>query len=204
MKQTLKKAAMFGLDARIALAIFGALSVISGAALYRAIQNAQATALIADLNEIGKAWESYYLDTGSQLPRASENTTDDAFYYLISNNLIVDPGLSGWKGPYLSYEPLGGFIKHPKYNAVSFFTLGGSLAWGGIADWTGGKCTSGVTCSNYIMINGVASESLLTTVDEILDDSDGAAAGGFRWYFVNDASLYRVFMKYGPIKNPND
>ena len=33
-----KKAAMFGLDARIALAIFGALSVISGAALYSAIQ----------------------------------------------------------------------------------------------------------------------------------------------------------------------
>lgn len=32
------KGAMFGLDARIALAIFGALSVISGAALYSAIQ----------------------------------------------------------------------------------------------------------------------------------------------------------------------
>lgn len=35
-----KKAAMFGLDARIALVIFGALSVISGAALYSAIGNA--------------------------------------------------------------------------------------------------------------------------------------------------------------------
>lgn len=32
----MKKGAMFGLDARIALAIFGALSVISGAALYSA------------------------------------------------------------------------------------------------------------------------------------------------------------------------
>ena len=36
----LNKGAMFGLDARIALAIFGALSVISGAALYSTIQEA--------------------------------------------------------------------------------------------------------------------------------------------------------------------
>ncbi len=40
----IKKAAMFGLDARIALVIFGALSVISGAALYSAIQQAKTTA----------------------------------------------------------------------------------------------------------------------------------------------------------------
>tara|TARA_Y100001960_G_scaffold319101_1_gene389950 strand:- start:3597 stop:3728 length:132 start_codon:yes stop_codon:yes gene_type:complete len=42
MKILTKKAAMFGLDARIALAIFGALSVISGAVLYSAIQDAKA------------------------------------------------------------------------------------------------------------------------------------------------------------------
>jgi hypothetical protein len=34
----MKKGAMFGLDARIALAIFGALSVISGASLYSEIK----------------------------------------------------------------------------------------------------------------------------------------------------------------------
>ena len=38
---SLKKGAMFGLDARIALAIFGALSVISGAALYSAIKESK-------------------------------------------------------------------------------------------------------------------------------------------------------------------
>lgn len=41
----LRKAAMFGLDARIALAIFGALSVISGAVLYSAIKQAKTEAL---------------------------------------------------------------------------------------------------------------------------------------------------------------
>ncbi len=43
MHKQLNKGAMFGLDARIALAIFGALSVISGAALYSAIKQAKVT-----------------------------------------------------------------------------------------------------------------------------------------------------------------
>ncbi|HAG52695.1 MAG TPA: hypothetical protein DCL21_02800 [Alphaproteobacteria bacterium] len=64
-----QKGAMFGLDARIALAIFGALSVISGAALYSAIQNAKAISLLTELQEVGKATESYYLDTGSYPPK---------------------------------------------------------------------------------------------------------------------------------------
>ena len=43
----LKKGAMFGLDARISLAIFGALSVISGAALYSAIQDSKSVSQVA-------------------------------------------------------------------------------------------------------------------------------------------------------------
>tara|TARA_Y100000590_G_scaffold312511_1_gene353198 strand:- start:819 stop:1040 length:222 start_codon:yes stop_codon:yes gene_type:complete len=65
----LNKGAMFGLDARIALAIFGALSVISGAALYSAIQEARVTQLITSLNEIGKAYEAYILDTGAEIEK---------------------------------------------------------------------------------------------------------------------------------------
>lgn len=41
----MKKGAIFGLDARIALAILGALYVISGAALYSAIQESKTTKL---------------------------------------------------------------------------------------------------------------------------------------------------------------
>tara|TARA_Y100001960_G_scaffold333703_1_gene440401 strand:+ start:58 stop:294 length:237 start_codon:yes stop_codon:yes gene_type:complete len=63
-----KKAAMFGLDARIALAIFGTLSVISGAALYSAIQDAKAMALLTEMREVTKAWEQFYLDTGAEKP----------------------------------------------------------------------------------------------------------------------------------------
>ena len=47
--------AMFGLDARIALAIFGALSVIVGATLYNTIQHTKVITLHQEFVEIEKA-----------------------------------------------------------------------------------------------------------------------------------------------------
>tara|TARA_Y100001960_G_C14719405_1_gene851536 strand:- start:93 stop:659 length:567 start_codon:yes stop_codon:yes gene_type:complete len=93
----LKKAAMFGLDARIALAIFGALSVISGAALYSAIQQSKATAVLAEFREIEKAVEQYYLDTGTIMPYFDARD-------LSVLALINEPsGVTNWNGPYLPF-----------------------------------------------------------------------------------------------------
>jgi type II secretory pathway pseudopilin PulG len=96
-EQSIKKGAMFGLDARIALAIFGALSVISGAALYSAIQDAKMTSMYTSLKEIEKAIEHFYLETGYKefaniydIHRLLENPSSDA--------------VSGWNGPYISGE----------------------------------------------------------------------------------------------------
>jgi type II secretory pathway pseudopilin PulG len=91
-----KKGAMFGLDARIALAIFGALSVISGAALYSAIQQSRVTATITEVSEITKAIEQYILDTGEDLDVSVATTL--AYGELMASSKV------GWKGPYLSYE----------------------------------------------------------------------------------------------------
>ncbi|MCP4355234.1 MAG: hypothetical protein GY793_06305 [Proteobacteria bacterium] len=52
------KGAMFGLDARVALAIFGALSVITGAALYSAISAAKGARYSHFFNELVKATEA--------------------------------------------------------------------------------------------------------------------------------------------------
>ena len=92
------KGAMFGLDARIALAIFGALSVISGAALYSAIQEARTVAFLAKLTEVEKAVEQYLLDTGSVPPLNAH--TGNVFLDVTE---LVSSSVTGWNGPYLSY-----------------------------------------------------------------------------------------------------
>ena len=113
-----KRGAMFGLDARIALAIFGALSVISGAALYSAIQHSKVVALITESNEIVKAIEAYRLDTGVDLETATS-------LMLEMKHLWEDSGVAGWNGPYyqgsIDTDSSGqGRVDHPLYD---WFTI---------------------------------------------------------------------------------
>jgi type II secretory pathway pseudopilin PulG len=201
----LKKAAMFGLDARIALAIFGALSVISGAALYSAISNSKATALLADMQEVGKAWEQYYLDTGFNLPPISTDSTTPQFSMLKSHNLVVDESVNNWNGPYLPYASTGDHLEYPLYNRIYIYRLDDNV-WGGTDDWVTGnaKCTSGERCFIWIHTNKIKSLSLITSIDRKVDNADGSSAGNFRWYNMNDGYDYQIWLKYAPTINPLD
>ena len=57
-----QRGAMFGLDARIALAIFGGLSVVAGAAIISAITETGASALATELDNIQKGYVHYVLE----------------------------------------------------------------------------------------------------------------------------------------------
>lgn len=92
----IKTGAMFGLDARIALAIFGAISIITGAMLYNAMQIAKAEALRTNLEELGKAFTAYKLDTQTYFPYR-----DGVFIDKLGRNLFKNcVSAANWKGPY--------------------------------------------------------------------------------------------------------
>lgn len=191
-----KKAAMFGLDARIALAIFGALSVISGASLYSAIQDAKAMALIVELKEVGKAWEQFYLDTGVNISRIDPNVGDAEYDILKSNELIADPGITGWNGPYLSYDAHTSYINYPQ--GLHIKLMMGKDADGWDESWNGG-CKDDSYCNIYIMVNGITNESLVNKIDEIIDGGDGATSGDVR--FFNGIYDWVIFLKNNIISN---
>ena len=90
-----KKGAMFGLDARIALAIFGALSVISGAALYSAIQESKLVSIVTEMQELHKSYIAYNLDVGSM------DTYSNTFL-LIERLVDNSNNAANWSGPYTS------------------------------------------------------------------------------------------------------
>lgn len=101
-----KRGAMFGLDARIALAIFGALSVISGASLYSAIQESKITSLYVQIKEFEKAIESFMLDTGRKI------SSDASWVYLSEvasgKEKLTANVINGWNGPYMPGETFAG------------------------------------------------------------------------------------------------
>jgi type II secretory pathway pseudopilin PulG len=179
----MKKGAMFGLDARIALAIFGALSVISGAALYSAIQNAHTEKLRQQLNEIVKATEAYYLDTGIQLPYPSSRP-------ILIGNLVKNYDIvAGWQGPYLSYESaFDSSIVNSILDIPASLTKEIKMVVAKSSTWPSGSmwCTVGdLDCSQWITINGTASAdftALFNRLDSLIDGGDGDKAGNMRMY----------------------
>lgn len=155
------KGAMFGLDARIALAIFGALSVISGAALFSAIQESKVTYLVAEYSEIDKAIESYLLDTGSYIPFSSVSGLQSDGY-LATDELITSSN-SLWKGPYMPYENDGSddsYISHTIYGRVYLFAANSSSNWTNPTLSSNTCKKSSSSCNIYKCIYGVAGVSV--------------------------------------------
>tara|TARA_Y100001960_G_scaffold305862_1_gene360440 strand:+ start:956 stop:1546 length:591 start_codon:yes stop_codon:yes gene_type:complete len=173
------KAAMFGLDARIALAIFGALSVISGAALYSAIQQSKVTALVTEMTEIGKAVEQYYLDTGQLLPIVSVAGNTRNVWELVENTASI----TGWNGPYLTYKKGSDNTQlvHPVYGPIKVFSTR-TTTW---ADFTGAsiEClTSKLACDIWVVFHDI-NDSLMSAVETYLDDTSAPGTTNFEGKF---------------------
>jgi type II secretory pathway pseudopilin PulG len=190
----IKNGAMFGLDARISLAIFGALSVISGAALYSAIQEAKITQTISDLKENTKALEAFYLDVGGIPDLYSSNS-----YLAKSAQLVTDTNKNGWKGPYSSLKDHhGNNLRHPNGNDFHITYVKDSIDWD--------IPSSSVACDNtdpcfawsrvYDHSNSYSTE-LKNAIDKKLDNSDGASKGSFRWNATS------INLKGITVPNPN-
>jgi hypothetical protein len=195
---SLKKAAMFGLDARIALAIFGALSVISGAALYSAIQNAKMVSLYNEFKETTKAWEQYYLDVGSTI------TLDVTGYYRLTDLINKPSGVVNWNGPYLSNEIIFSGLKSNIDKDLRYdLLIMNSENWSSTSSPT--LCKISESCYLWLRI------ATNTTIENVLDfeeftdstrsvlDSD---KGDVRW-INSSGDNYYIYIKMGAINNPN-
>ena len=192
-----KKGAMFGLDARIALAIFGALSVISGAALYSAIKESRMTSIYQDMLEVGKANEAYYLDTGNQLAEKTSYPSELKVINLIANN----DNESGWSGPYIGYAEDSArqySLNYTKYGLnlnIYFYQKRGS-------DWTSNEACLVNDCYEWILLDAETqaerdfNKNLYLYLEEKFDSNDGDDNGLAR---TNDTSTYRqLFIKLKP------
>ena len=209
----MNKGAMFGLDARIALAIFGALSVISGAALYSAIQESKVTALLVDMQELAKAYESYLIDTGSELP------TNDVLNH--NSAVLVNPSIlpkDGYKGPYISYPtgkestaPHDMYVNYSQYNAILFFSrlksgdFPSSSTLNNII--TTYKCTDSSNCSMYVSLRAATadiSNSILKSLDILIDGTDSRLTGNFKYVYDTGSTLVYTYYKVRPVTDISD
>jgi type II secretory pathway pseudopilin PulG len=191
-----KKGAMFGLDARIALAIFGALSVISGAALYSAIQESRLTATQTGMQEIIKAYESLYLDTGS-LRTMSDKTMFNA------NDLITDNSEPGWSGPYIdgSINTNGPDVFLENTNIPDGYDL--RIRNVKTVNWEPADLWGVIGCANStdscVLSLQIKNNDIDDSFGKLMDDrfDDGVAnTGSIRYGSITGVSSYIYFMGF--------
>jgi type II secretory pathway pseudopilin PulG len=181
-----KKGAMFGLDARIALAIFGALSVISGAALYSAIQEAKVVKVLTIFNEFEKSLTAYLLDTGSDIQNHESVPQEKVTLELLES------AKAGWKGPYLSAEKdavQDHFLRPSDTGLIFWAYFISGEDWGNTTSSAGTTCTSGKTCYYFLKTHlnaefGDNAAAMAAILDERIDGGDGYDKGKLRinWY----------------------
>lgn len=171
-----QRGAMFGLDARIALAIFALLGVVTTAVIYKAIQQVKVTAIINQANEINTAITTFMLDTGANLTAVSQ---------IVTVGDLKTSTLPGWKGPYTSLDDTTGtglalFVPVTQTNATV-------RKWGNTGP---GTLCVGSPCYYWTRIPGVTNTSIQTAIDEQIDGGDGGTAGLF-WYGVTGLLQFR-------------
>ena len=198
MKFQINKGAMFGLDARIALAIFGALSVISGAALYSAIKTAKSETYRQYFEEMTKASEQYYLDNGKPLPQHTDSIT-----VYVSDLVNNREGLSTWNGPYVTGSTTGTYyindstVDSADPLAHTILHLYKKSDW---ADTTIHQtCTIGnADCAEFLgfYVSNTTAEVKLQKVfdnlDDLVDGGDGCGTGNVRCLDFAPAGQYAV------------
>jgi type II secretory pathway pseudopilin PulG len=182
-----KKAAMFGLDARIALTIFGALSIISGATLYNVMQNIKANQWQQYFANLVKASEAYYLDHGR--PISQQNATNAYIARLVNNN---EPS-NLWKGPYITNftqkapNAITGDLNKTIYADSRTYIILSPISKWSRSDAPESCTTNDTDCAEYFRLHcgfdlgGVENlKNLFPLLDKLVDNSDGETSGKVR------------------------
>lgn len=169
-----QRGAMFGLDARVALAIFGGLSVIAGAAVFSSVRETNVTSLLAEFDNISKGYINFTFDTGVDVPMGAGAT-------LGFQNLFTDAnGTLSWQGPYITRST----TDHPVFGVYELEEARIAL---GTAEstWLPGSetaCTGagGEVCGAWLTLTQVPCE-IAGNLDTRIDGSISGNSGNFRF-----------------------
>ncbi len=175
--------AIFGLDARIALAIFGVISVVAGVAIVVNMDSVRGKSLAQELNETGQAVESLVTDLNTDLfPALTQPSEKNAFTALFDNSVLTEEGnlRSRWLGPYIKFTS----TEHPRYSTMVLQPRQ--------ADHTV-LCSPGSDCYLWIVYSNVKL-NIAEEANNIIDnpnEQNPSANGRLQWTADRDsAALY--------------
>lgn len=141
-----QRGAMFGIDARLALVVFGLLAVIAGYVAFGRLEMARQAALVGELQQLELAVQNFSADMGTFYPFAlNKELTEDTSTDLSAlwDKTMVAPGFqTRWNGPYIARESL---------KSRDYGTWGVFYAQNNRAD----ECTEQAHCAVWLSLSNV-------------------------------------------------
>lgn len=174
-----QRGALFGLDARIALAVFSLLAVITGAAMVLNLNESRAKGLTGELVETAKALEVFHQDVQADIFAVlSEPSEARAFQALYDNSVITeaDNRRARWNGPYIRASN----NRNPNFGTMSLQKRG--------ADHTK-PCDAETLCFLWLVYDAVKPQ-IVREANEIVDGVAEPApevSGRVQWSQSDDA-----------------
>lgn len=98
-----QRGALFGIDARLMLAIFSGLTVVAGASVGGILSSSKVTGLSKDINTYRNAVESIQHDLGNNIHSITSSSASKNFIALfeLDNTYLDTPRQKKWLGPYI-------------------------------------------------------------------------------------------------------
>jgi type II secretory pathway pseudopilin PulG len=162
--QTHQRGAMFGLDARVALMIFGILAVIAGYVGFGRIESAKQVALVAELQAFEMAIANYQADLGTFMLFTLDKPIDDTnsaedIAALWDITKVKENFRKRWNGPYIAREDR----KSREYGNYGVFYSQSDRQ---------NYCTAQSECAIWLTLNRVPA-ACWREVNQIIDEAGG-------------------------------
>lgn len=154
-----QRGAMFGLDARITLAIFSGLSVLAGYTVTTNLDYITGGALTDELKNVSNAIDGYHHDLKQDIFKTLISPTSKNAVKALFDSEAINPGRfrSRWLGPYVEYSS----TNHHKYGEMRLEKR--------THKFTETCQSSSRTCYLYLSLKHVP----LGTLEKVNDDYDG-------------------------------
>lgn len=185
---TNQRGAMFGMDARIALIIFAAISTIGGGYALTSLSKMNGQATVREMEQLSIAIEGIHQDLKEDLHSTLTVSNDtNAFAALYNKAVLTATYQNKWLGPYTRLTS----NTHPKYGAITITKKQDDH----VSACLGDNC--------YIWLSySLVQHSMTSHMNEILDGTSETTAkneGRFQW--TGDSGDVPVFFLVGHALN---
>ena len=184
-----QRGAMFGLDARVVMVIFGALALIVGTTIFMTVPQIQAQSLVRDIASYQSAVEGMQYDVSAPIGEiiTTGGLADIKRFQALNDRTVVQAAdQPRWMGPYLQSRTSDSTV-HENYGQMYLIEAARD-------DYTSLTCGS---CFYWLRIDEVP-ENAFTIVNDKFDGSGEASPatnGKVRWLADDGTNPDRLFVR---------